>query len=131
MRNFNGRKTGMPIQIKIIIAVILIVIIAFATSVANDLQVSTVSNVKVIELQQQQLIKGDKESMRTEIRYLIITDKGTFVSETSWVNGKFNNSDIFWHLQKDSTYNLKVAGFGKGFFFDYKNVLKVTKVQRL
>ncbi len=76
-----------------------------------------------MDLQQQQLIK--KHS--TEIRYIIVTDKETFICESSMLNGKFNNSDVFWRLKKDSTYNFRVAGYGKGWFFNYRNVLEVVK----
>ena len=65
--------------------------------------------------------------MSTEIRYLVVTDKETFVCKSSFINGKFDNSNIFWHLKKDSTYNFKVCGIGKGFIFDYRNILSVIK----
>lgn len=103
-----------------------IIITAIVISVLNETKVSTIENCKVIELQQQQLIKNtDEKTISTEIRYLVVTDKETFVCRSSTLNLKFNNSDIFFHLKKDSTYTFKVAGLGKGFFTDYRNILEV------
>lgn len=98
-----------------------------STHAVNDTTITSVKNCKVIDLQQQQLITGDKDHMRTEIRYLIITDKETFICERSLLNGKFDNSNVFWHLKKDKTYTFKVCGVGKGLFFDYRNVLEATE----
>jgi len=106
-----------------IVAVFVIAIIWL--TIGNELRVTEIPDCKVIELQQQQLVKGSGQNISTEIRYLVITDKETFVCETSLVNGKFNNSDVFFHLKKDSTYNFRVAGVGKGLLFDYKNILEV------
>ena len=70
---------------------------------------------------------GADGNMSTEIRYLVITNKETFVCESSLLNGKFNNSDIYWHLKKDSTYTFKVAGVGKSMITEYRNILEVVK----
>ena len=83
--------------------------------------------VKVKDLQAQQLFSGHKDNMKTKIRYLVITDSKTFVIEDSYLKFKFNNSDIFYHLQKDSTYSLKVQGIGKTLLSDYRNILKINK----
>lgn len=105
----------------------LIIVGVISMGVYNDTKTEIVKNCKVIELQQQQLITGGKDNMRTEIRYLVITDKETFICESSMLNGKFDNSNIFWHLKKDKIYTFKVCGVGKGFFFDYRNVLEVVQ----
>jgi hypothetical protein len=101
----------------------IIAIVMFGISLFNQTNVETINNCKVINLQQQQLISGTDGNLDTEIRYLVITDKETFVCETSPLNMKFNNSDIFWRLQKDSTYNFKVAGIGKSILTQYRNIL--------
>lgn len=107
--------------------VVVLLIGSIIVSVWNQSNVSTVENCKVIDLQQQQLIKGSNGNMSTEIRYLVITDKETFVCESSLLNGKFNNSDIYWHLKKDSIYTFKVAGVGKSMITEYRNILEVVK----
>jgi len=107
--------------------VVVLLIGLLIVSVWNQSNVSTVENCKVMDLQQQQLIKGSDGNMSTEIRYLVITDKETFVCESSLLNGKFNNSDIYWHLKKDSTYTFKVAGVGKSIITEYRNILEVVK----
>ena len=107
--------------------VVVLLIGSIIVSVWNQSNVSTVENCKVMDLQQQQLIKGSDGNMSTEIRYLVITDKETFICESSLLNGKFNNSDIYWHLKKDSTYTFKVAGVGKSMITEYRNILEVVK----
>ena len=107
--------------------VVVLLIGSIIVSVWNQSNVSTVENCKVMDLQQQQLIKGSDGNMSTEIRYLVITDKETFICESSLLNGKFNNSDIYWRLKKDSTYTFKVAGVGKSMITEYRNILEVVK----
>jgi len=107
--------------------IIVLIIGGLVVSFFNQTTIDTVQNCKVIELQQQQLITGTDGDMRTEIRYLVITDKETFVCESSLLNGKFNNSDIFWHLKKDSTYTFTVAGLSKSIITDYRNILEIIK----
>jgi hypothetical protein len=97
---------------------------------AGDMKTETVHNCKVMNLQQQQLINGSKDNISTEIRYLVITDKETFICENSLLNGKFNNSDIFWRLKEGDTYNLKVCGVGKSIIFDYRNILEAQKIEK-
>lgn len=84
--------------------------------------------VRVEKLINQQLIGGNKDNMRTEMRYLIITDGGTFICESAFLQFKFNNSDIFFHLVEGKRYGLKVVGIGKSFMTDYKNVIGVSVI---
>lgn len=105
----------------------IIIVAAIAISVYNQSFVETIRDCKVIELQQQQLINGDEGHMKTEIRYLVITDKETFICESSLINMKFNNSDVFWHLKKDRVYDFKVCGIGKTMITDYRNILNVVE----
>lgn len=106
----------------VIIGVVLLVI----ANMADSNKISVYNSVKVLDKQQQQIIKGSDGSISTEIRYLVITDKGTFICKSNLFKGKFNNSDIFWHIQKDSIYSeLKASGFGKGLLFDYPNIISI------
>lgn len=107
----------------IYIIVCFLIVTFIGLSIASDLNVSTVSNCKILHLKEQQIISGTKDHISTNIRFLIITNKGTFISESSFINGKFNNSDIFYRLEEGKVYNLKLCGFGKSFLFDYKNIL--------
>ena len=98
------------------------VLSVFALNILDSSQITTFENVKILDKQQQMLVK----KAHTDYRYLVITDKGTFICESNMLQGKFNNSDIFYHIQKDSTYSeMKVSGFGKGFLFDYQNILEI------
>lgn len=105
----------------IFIIAIVVVIASGCISIWDSTHINTVNDQKVIELQQQQLIS--KEG--TTIRYLIITESETFICENSLINGKFDNSNLFWHLKKDSVYSFKVAGIGKTVITDYRNVIEV------
>jgi hypothetical protein len=114
----------------IFVIVIILIIASLCFQLFNQTNVTTVDNCKVINLQQQQLIGGTDGNLNTQIRYLVITDKETFVCESSALNLKFNNSDIFWRLQKDSTYNFKVAGIGKSIVTEYRNILSYEPSRR-
>jgi len=102
----------------------LVILIAIVVMFLNQGDVSTVENCKVIDLQQQMHIDSENGNTSTTYRYLVITDKETFVCENSLLNLKFNNSDIFWRLKKDSTYTFTVAGIGKSMVTEYRNILE-------
>lgn len=106
---------------------VLVAILAFYITIKVDsaTTVLKVENCKVLDLQQQQLI--NKTS--TDIRYLVITDKETFIVQNSLLNGKFNNSDLFFRLKKGSVYEFRVSGKGKSFFLDYRNILDAKKIK--
>lgn len=82
-----------------------------------------IQNATVIDLQQQQKISGSGNKVSTEIRFIVITDAETFIVGNSLLNGKFDNSNIFFRLEKGKKYDFNVAGIGKGFFTDYRNIL--------
>jgi len=93
----------------------------------NQTNVEVVPSCKVLDKQQQQIISSADGNMSTTYRYLVITDKETFVCENSMLNFKFNNSDIFWRIQKDSTYTFEVAGLGKTMITEYRNILNIVR----
>jgi len=105
-----------------------LIVFRIAANASSALNLNTIKACKIVDLQQQQIISGSKESVSTNYRYLIITDKGTFISESSLLNGKYDNSEVFFGLKKDSIYDLKVSGYGKSFFFDYRNILSYKKL---
>ena len=123
----NTMKFLSRLHIYFLITILALVMSGFIFSVWNQSQVAIIENCKIINLQQQQLIEGSGKSVTTKIRYLVITENETFVCETSLMNGKFNNSDVYWHLKVDSTYTLKVSGIGKTFFSDYRSVLEIVR----
>lgn len=111
---------------KIFIGSVFIAFVAFLIfiSIQNSMTVTEIKNCKVLDLQQQQIIK----KTTTDIRYLVITDKETFVIKNSMINGKFNNSDVFFRLKKGAYYNFIVSGKGKSIIFDYKNILEANQI---
>lgn len=106
---------------------VIIFTIIIISTYANIKNSSTIRYVtaKVEKTFVQQNIK--KES--TEYRYLVITDKETFICKNDFINGKFNNSDIFFKIKEGQTYTFKVSGIGKSMFFDYSNILEVQQKQ--
>lgn len=79
---------------------------------------------KVERLEQQNKVKGSSSSIKTEIRYLVITNKETFIIEDSFWNDKYNNSDIFFRLEVGKSYQFKVCGEKKSGVYDYRNILE-------
>lgn len=114
-------------RIRSLMAIGVIGIIAlFAVNLANSVVKTTYHDVKVERLINQQILSGGYlDDIQTEYRYLVVTNKGTFICESSILYGKFNNSDIFWHLKEGSSYTMTVVGVGKSFLFDYANIIEV------
>jgi hypothetical protein len=108
-----------------IIALVIISLVGLVFPLVGDNLKTDYVTCTVTKLTEQQLVKGSAENMKTEIRYLVITDKETFICENNLFMGKFNNSDIFYHLKEGQTYTFKVSGYGKSFFFDYRNILEI------
>ena len=104
----------------IAIGIGLIILLSIGLSIHNESHTEVIPDVTIEKLQQQQLISKNS----TKIRYLIITNKGTFICESSAVNDKWNNSDLFWHLKEGETYTFYVSGYGKSILFDYQNLLE-------
>lgn len=101
--------------------IVLFVIVTLIKGYSN-LKTSIIDDATVEKLITQP--KYNQES-GTTYRYIIITNKGTFICEDSFENGKFNNTDIFYHLQVGKKYKFTVVGWGKGFFNDYQNIINV------
>jgi hypothetical protein len=99
----------------------LIFIIGIGKNLYASFQVQDIQ-AKIIKKEAQMMV----EKKRTYYRYLIITDKETFVVEKSIIQGSFNTSDIFYHIQEGQNYTLTVQGVGKSLFTDYKNIIGVS-----
>lgn len=109
----------------IIFTIIALVIYGLGLKLYDACLSMTVNCATVIELKEQQKIHGSGEKMSTEIRFIVVTDKGTFTSEDAIMKWKFNNSEIFYNLKKDSAYTFVIAGIGNGFLTDYQNIISV------
>lgn len=124
--NFNSNRRPLMFRIMPILMVVGVIFIVI-TMFLNQGNKVVVVNCKVLDKQQQQLISSADGNMSTTYRYIVVTDKETFVCENSMLNFKFNNSDIFWRIQKDSTYTFEVAGLGKTMITEYRNILKIIR----
>ncbi|MBS3090283.1 DUF1523 domain-containing protein [Candidatus Pacearchaeota archaeon] len=69
----------------------------------------------------------DKEVKRykDKDKYLIFTDKGVFEDTDSWVELKFNSSDLYGKLERGKSYNLGVYGWRIPFLSKYRNITKI------
>ncbi|HMT01788.1 MAG TPA: hypothetical protein PKD00_00520 [Burkholderiales bacterium] len=126
--SLNREFSSLPSLIIAIFGFIIgVILISVSISIWSQSKVSVITDCKVITLQQQQKINGSSDKISTEYRYLVITDKGTFVCENSLYHNKYNNSELFFNLKEGEIYTFKVAGIGKTLVTDYKNILQVTK----
>lgn len=118
-REERGELYGKLFAIGVTLFILLLLFSPLIIVGIDSTKKATVKDCKVLTLTEQQLISQNG----TTIRYLVITDKETFVCKRSIINGKYDNSNIYWRLKKDSVYNFKVAGGGKSLLTDYRNIL--------
>ena len=105
----------------------LIIVTSVGTCVYDSGKVeTTIGHTVISKISQPQISKDG-----TRYRYLVITDKETFRCESSLLNGKFNNSDVFYRLKENYIYDFKVCGVGKTFATDYRNILQVLRVDSM
>lgn len=67
-------------------------------------------------------------SSDNECKYLIFTNKGVFENTDSYLQFKFDSSDIYGALKPENTYKVKINGFRVPFLSMYKNILNVEEV---
>lgn len=106
----------------VLIAAISLAIIT--CSYCNATKVEFIKNYKVIRLVKEKEIHGSKAQIITTFKYIVVTDKETFLCENSFYNSKYDNANTFYHLQEGKCYDFKVSGYGKSFFFTYRNILE-------
>jgi hypothetical protein len=64
-------------------------------------------------------------SSDNECKYLIFTNKGVFENTDSYLQFKFDSSDVYGALKPESTYKVKINGLRIPFLSMYKNILNV------
>lgn len=124
----TNRFNSQPSRFKIIfvlgvVATLLCVVFDFVSKTTTE----QIPNCEVITTIALSKINGSATNLNTEIIYLVVTNKETFICEESALNGSLNNVDMFYRIKKDSTYTFKVAGFGKTVFSDYRNIIGLQK----
>ncbi len=122
MSKTNLEATGATI---ILIIVAVLAFCKWAYPALDQNNTDTTAVVTIQDLQQQQVFR----SSTTDFRYIVICDTETFVIKSSLANWKFNNSDLFFRLERGKKYRFRVAGSGKGFWTDYRNILSAQKVE--
>jgi len=106
----------------IIILVGLVIIGGIGFEVAKFTNTETIT-ITVTDKERVVTGKGDDISSK----YLIYTDKGTFENTDTFIKFKFNSSDLYGKLKKDSTYTVETYGFRVPFLSMYKNIVKIVK----
>ena len=102
----------------IIISCIIVLFVALAYPIAYYSQWNTY-DVQIIDKERiTKVTDGSDHSY-----YLVYTDAGTFKVEDSIVLLRFNSSDVYGKLYKDSVYNIKTVGFRSGFLSEYPNII--------
>lgn len=105
----------------VILGVLASFAIPFMMGGASYFKKTTVENACVSD-------KNVKRSGESE-KYLIFTDKGTFEVTDNFVHFRFNSSDVYGSIRKDTCYNFVVTGFRSGLLSEYQNILEVTLTQ--
>ncbi len=102
----------------IIISCVIVLFVALAYPIAYYSQWNTY-DVQIIDKERiTKVTDGSDQSY-----YLVYTDVGTFKVEDSIVLFRFNSSDVYGKLYKDSVYNIKTVGFRSGFLSEYPNII--------
>jgi hypothetical protein len=63
-------------------------------------------------------------------KYIVFTDKETFENTDSWLNLKFNSSDVQGSLEPGKTYTCDVYGKRIPFLSMYRNIVSCTPGQK-
>ncbi|MEO6305569.1 MAG: hypothetical protein ABIP51_20565 [Bacteroidia bacterium] len=108
-------------------AIAAILILSLFVSAVDASRTEIIDNYRVIDVQKEQIISGTQNNVSTEYRYIVVTDKETFICKIAPLNKKFNETDIFYRLVKGNSYSFEVAGFGKTLFTDYRNIIEIIK----
>ena len=99
----------------LLIAVILVVFIGYASFGNESTDLHKIHSIQKIES-----IDGNKDHVKTEIYYYVVTDRGVYRVETSG----FNAAPECSALKVDSTYILTTRGISIPFLGIYSNIVK-------
>jgi len=115
--NFRKRKRIM------MIGFVIIVILAIGLVALRPMTKTTVI-VKVSG--KERVTKAENDGEITS-KYLIFSDDETFECTDEIIYLKFNSSDFYGHIYKDSTYKFTVVGWRIPIFSTYRNIIKIEK----
>lgn len=73
--------------------------------------------------------KGERCKSVGSCKYLIYTDKGVFENRDSWLNWKFNSSDIYGDIKRDTKYQFHTNGVRVPFLSWFPNINTVQEVK--
>lgn len=119
MRDYK-RKRHFDITQFIVIGAIVLVLLAAISPIIIDRATEQTVVVTVTD-------KAIKRSGDDDI-YLIYTDNGTYKITDSVAYWRWDSSDLYGEIEKDTTYECRVAGFRLPFFSEYKNIIEAKEI---
>ena len=108
---------------KKIIAIILLIGIGYSIAYYSSSKTITIKvndKERIVET-----TGGENPSVSS--KYLVYTEQGVFENTDNLMFLKFNSSDVYNSLKRDSTYNVTVAGWRIPLFSMYQNVIRINK----
>jgi len=123
---FSSSRRGGNFKVFIIIAVVLFAVVLLIQTVFVK---STKEIIVVTVTDKDRIVETDNDD-HTSSKYLIFTDKETFECTDEIAVGKFNSSDFYGQIHKDSTYEFTVYGWRIPFLSSYRNIIEFKKIKK-
>ena len=100
--------------------------ICLMLSVIYFYQYGTREKVVFIVKNTERVVTGNGDSLSS--KYLVFTDKETFQNTDTIFYMKFNSSDIYGAIEKESKYESVVYGWRIPFLSMYRNIVSLTLI---
>lgn len=84
---------------------------------------NTQNDINITVTDKERVTYSSGESVSS--KYLIYTETEVFECTDNLLVGKFNSSDIYGQLRKDSTYLVTVYGYRVPYLSWYRNIIKI------
>ena len=114
------------ILFKSIITILVILLIYFA-GITSEYFNKQVVTAKVLDKERITEIDNKSSKPKSESYYLVFTDKGTFELSDQFFFWKFNSSDMYGGLSRDSIYTFEIYGIRILMLSIYPNIRSYSK----
>jgi ssDNA-specific exonuclease RecJ len=92
---------------------------------ATGFYVQRIVDDRILRVERVQNCSGDSCSSK----YLVFGEQETYEDVDSIIEGKFNSSDLYGHLQINHSYEFTVIGWRNPFFSWYRNIIKYEEIK--
>lgn len=114
------RKKGFTlIELLVVIAIIGVLALAFVPGIVKVVDQKTVT----VTVTDKGIKKGDESD-----KYLIYTDNGVYEITDSLFKWRWNSSDLYGEIKRDTTYEFEVGGKRIPFLSMYPNIYTAREV---